>query len=405
MQTIAHGMLLASSVSALRYIDPEYPGHRSPSVKTASLITEPLPLLDSIPTEWLWNDANGTNYLTNMFNQHVPQYCGSCWAHAATSAFSDRIKIARNAAWPDFNISPQPLISCLDNGDWPNTKTNQGCHGGEPLDAFKWMNENEITDRTTSIYFARGYDNGQKCSPMTLARNCSPHEACFVPDEYPVFHTEQYGEVIGDQEMMNEIYQRGPIACGVAVPQSLEDYTGGIYCDDSGDVSIVHDISVVGYGVDKDTGADYWLMRNSWGTQWGEQGFARICRGKNNIGIESNCSWATPKNTWDPLVTHKTTDEEKNSDLNDKTVYKMPQPVHGIPINSAEENFLYEWSGVEINTAFFPDGEVNTEPRSWELTAPEDVPTAVDWRNHNGKNYLSWSKNQHVPRYCGSCWA
>lgn len=190
------------------------------------------------------------------------------------------------------------------------------------------MHENEITDRTTSIYFARGYDNGQHCSPMALARNCSPHEACFVPDEYPVFHTEQYGEVIGEKEMMNEIYQRGPIACGVAVPQSLEDYTSGIYCDDTGDVNIVHDISVVGYGVDADTGAKYWLMRNSWGTQWGEQGFAKICRGTNNIAIESNCSWATPENTWDPVKTHKTTDEEKNSDLNDKTVYKMPQPIH-----------------------------------------------------------------------------
>jgi hypothetical protein len=186
-----------------------------------------------------------------------------------------------------------------------------------------------------------------------------------VPDEYPIFRVGEYGEVTGEKDMMHEIYTNGPIACGVAVPQSLEDYTGGIYCDDTGDINIVHDISVVGYGVDIDTGAKYWLMRNSWGTQWGEQGFAKICRGTNNIAIESNCSWTTPENTWDPLETHKTTDDEKNSDLNDKTVYKMPQPVHRLDTNTVEDpdhqGFLFEHNGAcRVAEAFFEDGEVHT---------------------------------------------
>jgi len=62
--------------------------------------------MDDLPEQILWNNHNGTNYLTNIRNQHVPTYCGSCWAHASTSSLSDRIKIARNAAWPDVNISP-----------------------------------------------------------------------------------------------------------------------------------------------------------------------------------------------------------------------------------------------------------------------------------------------------------
>ena len=45
--------------------------------------------------------------MTQTKNQHIPQYCGSCWAQAATSSLSDRIKIARKAAWPDINIAPQ----------------------------------------------------------------------------------------------------------------------------------------------------------------------------------------------------------------------------------------------------------------------------------------------------------
>jgi cathepsin X len=58
------------------------------------------------PESFVWNNVSGVNYLTNLRNQHIPQYCGSCWAHAATSALSDRIKIARKAQWPDVNISP-----------------------------------------------------------------------------------------------------------------------------------------------------------------------------------------------------------------------------------------------------------------------------------------------------------
>jgi len=58
-----------------------------------------------------------------------------------------------------------------------------------------------------------------------------------------------------------------------------------------------------------------------------------------------------------------------------------------------------------VEAAFFPDGEVKNGPHAWDTLKPEDVPETVDWRNHLGKNYLSWNKNQHIPQYCGSCWA
>jgi len=61
--------------------------------------------------------------------------------------------------------------------------------------------------------------------------------------------------------------------------------------------------------------------------------------------------------------------------------------------------------GCRVEKASFEKGEVHTTPRSWEMHANEDLPANVDWRNMNGKNYLSWNKNQHIPRYCGSCWA
>lgn len=88
-------------------------------------------------------------------------------------------------------------------------------------------------------------------------------------------------------------------------------------------MDIVHDVSIVGYGVTEE-GQKYWTVRNSWGTHWGENGFFRVCRGKNNLNIESACSWVVPKDTWSAAETHKTTDEEQNSKLNDKTVYEFP---------------------------------------------------------------------------------
>ena len=82
--------------------------------------------------------------------------------------------------------------------------------------------------------------------------------------------------------MLQEVYQRGPIACGIAVPDALETYTGGIFCDTTGDMSVVHDISVVGYGVEN--GTKFWKIKNSWGPSWGEKGYYRIVRGTGACG-------------------------------------------------------------------------------------------------------------------------
>ncbi len=68
------------------------------------------------------------------------------------------------------------------------------------------------------------------------------------------------------------------------------------------------------------------MARNSWGTNWGENGLFRIIRGVNSLGIESDCSWATPKDTWSKPSLHVTTEEEKNDPRNSKyTLNSNPQ--------------------------------------------------------------------------------
>lgn len=96
--------------------------------------------------------------------------------------------------------------------------------------------------------------------------------------------------------MMNEIFQNGPITCAIAVTEALVNYTGGVFKDETGRKDLDHDISVVGWGVDGNQ--SYWIVRNSWGTYWGEGGLFRLVRGEDNLGIESTCSWANPRDTW-----------------------------------------------------------------------------------------------------------
>merc|ERR1712107_942107 len=83
----------------------------------------------------------------------------------------------------------------------------------------------------------------------------------------------------------NEIYQRGPIACGIDAMPLLNWESGIISTAGSGSD---HVISVVGWGKDASQG-QYWIVRNSWGEYWGEMGYVRVAFGALNV--ESQCSW------------------------------------------------------------------------------------------------------------------
>jgi len=188
--------------------------------------------------------------------------------------------------------------------------------------------------------------------------------------------------------MLQEIYQRGPIACGIAVPDALESYTGGIFNDTTGDMDIVHDISVVGYGVED--GTKYWVVRNSWGSSWGESGFFRVVRGINNIAIESDCSWATPTDTWTNPWIHHTTDDEKNDPRNDVS--------NGDKTDATDDGFLQTNGGCKRDPEVsFEGGEIKNVPHAWDQVDSSSLPANWDWRSVNGTNFVGWSKNQHIP--------
>jgi cathepsin X len=100
-------------------------------------------------------------------------------------------------------------------------------------------------------------------------------------------------------QMKAEILARGPIACQVDCAP-LWKWPRGTVCNktepDGAEWDFDHEISVAGWGVDAETGIEYWVVRNSWGTMLGDAGWHRLGPiGKSVLGIEEECAWAIPE--------------------------------------------------------------------------------------------------------------
>ncbi|XP_024376810.1 uncharacterized protein [Physcomitrium patens] len=240
--------------------------------------------LSDLPKAWDWRNVNGTSYATRDLNQHIPVYCGSCWAHAALSSLADRHKMLRKAQWPDIQYSVQVILNCA-------TDIAGSCHGGDPLGVFKFMHEHGLPEETCQLYRARD----DECTPINVCRNCVPPvgniESCTAISDYPIHFVGEYGKVSGELNMMAEIYERGPIACSID-STLLHSYTGGILVN-TDPAHHDHVVSVSGWG--EENGLKYWIIRNSWGTYWGESGWFRLIRGVDSLNIEENCAWGVPK--------------------------------------------------------------------------------------------------------------
>jgi cathepsin B len=98
-----------------------------------------------------------------------------------------------------------------------------------------------------------------------------------------------------EKQIQMEIMKNGPVQTAFDVYEDFLNYKSGVYEHKSGKGVGGHAVKIIGWGVDKDTSAKYWLISNSWNTDWAEDGFFRILRGKDECGIESNVVAGVPR--------------------------------------------------------------------------------------------------------------
>jgi len=244
---------------------------------------------DVLPDNFSWHNIDGTSYLTKSLNQHIPQYCGSCWAHGALSSLADRIKIARNYGKPkqsegsldDINLSIQFVLNC-------GSDVAGSCHGGSASGTYQFIHDTGYVPFDTCAPYLACSSNSEfgfcphldsTCTPSNICRTCTMKwippmtlgSECSEINTFPNATISEYGTLSRFDEPDNsdevvrkikaEIFARGPVAAEIN-GKPLHEYHGGIFNNATADQSTTHIVSLVGFGKDEN-GQPYWIARTS----------------------------------------------------------------------------------------------------------------------------------------------
>jgi len=216
-------------------------------------------LKGTVPASWDWRQFG---IVTPVKNQGS---CGSCWTFSTVGVMESHylLKYGGKARY----FSEQQLVDCAGAFD------TYGCSGGLPSHSYEYIMYNGGLT-TEDQYPYKGvnqtcqYKNGmQSISVVGGSINITTDEVAIA----------------------QALFENGPTSISFTVMPDFKMYKGGIYSNSTcpnGPLDVNHDVVLVGYGTEN--GTDYWIIKNSWGTTFGENGYFRMQRGVNMCGIK-NC--------------------------------------------------------------------------------------------------------------------